>query len=70
MYDRSVFVAAARTAGDHNPSDIARRMKVARTTAWRLWNGHNAPSAALAAVVEYHYGVSARQLVTRTAVAA
>ncbi|MFD7107714.1 XRE family transcriptional regulator [Streptomyces kasugaensis] len=70
MYDRTALVAAARDAGDRTPSDIARRMQVARTTAWRLWNGHTAPSAALAAAVEHHYGVSARQLIKPARVAA
>ncbi|GHJ27033.1 hypothetical protein TPA0910_14660 [Streptomyces hygroscopicus subsp. sporocinereus] len=67
MYDRAALVAAARQAGDRNPSDTARRLKVARNTAWRLWNGRTAPSALVAAAVEQHYGVSAGQLVERAA---
>ncbi|MEU4998280.1 hypothetical protein [Streptomyces sp. NPDC021622] len=67
MYDRTSFVAAAVGQGDRNPSDTARRLKVARNTAWRLWHGHTAPSASLAAAVEHHYGVSARQLIKRDA---
>ncbi|MFB6618909.1 XRE family transcriptional regulator [Streptomyces sp. NPDC085524] len=67
MYDRTVLVAAARTAGDRTPSDTARRLKVARNTAWRLWNGRTAPSAVLAARVEHHYGVSAGQLIKQAA---
>ncbi|WP_399087969.1 XRE family transcriptional regulator [Streptomyces sp. BBFR2] len=67
MYDRATFIAAARELGDASPSDTARRMKVARTTAWRLWRGNGAPSAALAAAVEQHYGVSTHHLVKRTA---
>ncbi|MFF0001327.1 MULTISPECIES: XRE family transcriptional regulator [Streptomyces] len=67
MYDRAALVAAAREAGDHTPSDTARRLKVARNTAWRLWNGHTAPSAVVAAAVEQHYGVSTGQLVKRAA---
>lgn len=66
MYDRTVLVTAARKAGDHTPSDTARRLKVSRTTAWRLWHGRTAPSAPITAVVEAHYGVSACDLVKRT----
>ncbi|MFH9430272.1 XRE family transcriptional regulator [Streptomyces sp. NPDC017615] len=65
MYDRSVLVTAARAAGDIRPVDLAKRLGVARNTAWRLWHGHTAPSAPLAASVEQHYGVSARQLIQR-----
>lgn len=67
MYDRALLVTAARRAGDRSPSDTARRLKVARNTAWRLWNGHTAPSAAVAAAVEEHYGVSAGQLMKQAA---
>ncbi|MFJ3867873.1 XRE family transcriptional regulator [Streptomyces nigra] len=63
MYDRSVLVTAAAAMGDRRPIDLAKRMGVARNTAWRLWHGHTAPSATLAAAVEQHYGVSARQLI-------
>jgi transcriptional regulator with XRE-family HTH domain len=70
VYDRATFIAAAQDAGDRSPSDTARRLQVARNTAWRLWNGHTAPSAALAAAVEHHYGVSARQLIKPTRSAA
>jgi transcriptional regulator with XRE-family HTH domain len=49
--------------GDHRPVDLANRLGVARNTAWRLWHGHTAPSANLAASVEQAYGVSARQLI-------
>ncbi|MFF4118997.1 XRE family transcriptional regulator [Streptomyces sp. NPDC001714] len=66
MYDRSTLHAAARSLGDHRPVDLQGRLKVARTTAWRLWHGRNAPSAALAVVVEQHYGVTAAQLLTPT----
>ncbi|MBK6015589.1 XRE family transcriptional regulator [Streptomyces sp. MBT53] len=67
MYDRAALIAAARQAGDRTPSDTARRLTVARTTAWRLWNGHTAPSANVAAAVETHYGVSAGQLIKKAA---
>lgn len=63
MYDRSLLVAAALRAGDRTPSDTARRLQVARNTAWRLWHGQCAPSASLAAAVERHYGVATRHLV-------
>ncbi|MEU7340580.1 XRE family transcriptional regulator [Streptomyces sp. NPDC007074] len=67
MYDRTVLLSAARTMGDSRPVDIANRLNVARNTAWRLFHGHTAPSADLAARVEQAYGVSARQLIQRTA---
>lgn len=67
MYDRALLVTAAQSAGDRTPSDTARRLKVARNTAWRLWHGHTAPSAAVTAAVEEHYGVSAGQLIQRAA---
>lgn len=67
VYDRSLLVDAARRAGDRTPSDTARRLTIARNTAWRLWHGHTAPSAAIAAAVEYHYGVSAGELLQRSA---
>ncbi|WP_326678546.1 helix-turn-helix domain-containing protein [Streptomyces sp. NBC_01237] len=62
MYDRTALHTAARDMGDHTPSDLARRLKVARNTGWRLWHGHTAPSAAVVARIEHAYGVSARQL--------
>ncbi|MCX5362915.1 XRE family transcriptional regulator [Streptomyces sp. NBC_00124] len=63
MYDRSVLVTAAAAMGDRRPVDLATRLGVARNTAWRLWHGKTAPSALLAAAVEQHYGISARQLI-------
>lgn len=65
MYDRRDLVSAARSKGDRTASAIARRLSVPRNTAWRLWHGHGAPSADLAARVEQHYGVTARQLTKR-----
>lgn len=64
MYDRSALVTAAQTAGDRTPSDTARRLKVARNTAWRLWHGRTAPSARVLAAVEAAYGIPASQLLT------
>lgn len=66
MYDRTLLHTVARDIGDYTPSDLCRRLNVARNTGWRLWHGHNAPSAPLAALVEQHYGVSARHLLHRT----
>jgi transcriptional regulator with XRE-family HTH domain len=68
MYDRTVLVTAARAIGDRRPVDLATRLGVARNTAWRLWHGRTAPSADLAARVEQHYGISARQLIQPSAV--
>lgn len=62
MYDRTEFVAAALRKGDRTPSDTARRLKVARNTAWRTWHGRTVPSAPLLAAIHTHYGVTAEQL--------
>ncbi|MGW8988680.1 XRE family transcriptional regulator [Streptomyces zhihengii] len=66
MYDRTALVAAAQAIGDHTPSDIARRLKVARNTAWRLWNGVTAPSVQLAAQVNSVYGIAPELLLRET----
>ncbi|WP_430479347.1 XRE family transcriptional regulator [Streptomyces sp. P11-1] len=65
MYDRTALHAAAHDMGDRTPSDLARRLKVARNTGWRLWHGKTAPSADLIARVEREYGLTARQLTRR-----
>ncbi|MFF0894703.1 XRE family transcriptional regulator [Streptomyces sp. NPDC003278] len=57
MYDRTALVSAARSAGDHNPADAARRLRLPRNTAWRLWHGKTAPSAHTLAAVEQAYGL-------------
>ncbi|MFG7946328.1 XRE family transcriptional regulator [Streptomyces cacaoi] len=62
-YDRTLLRAAATGTGDRTPSDLSRRLGVAPATGWRLWHGHTAPSAAVAAAVERAYGVPASQLV-------
>lgn len=66
MYDRTLLQTIAQDKGDHTPSDTARRLKVARTTAWRLWHGHTAPSAALAAKVQLYYRIEAGALLIPT----
>lgn len=67
MYDRAQLISAAQAAGDRTPSDLSRRLGVARNTAWRLWHGRTAPSAKVTAAVEAHYGISAGQLIKRAA---
>jgi transcriptional regulator with XRE-family HTH domain len=67
MYDRAQLVDAAQRAGDRTPSDTARRLGVARNTAWRLWHGRTAPSAPVVAAVQRHYGLSAEALIERAA---
>ncbi len=67
VYDRARLIEAARAAGDATPSDTARRLEVARATAWRLWHGRTAPSAAVIAAVGRHYGIAADQLIQRVA---
>ncbi|HEY1179125.1 MAG TPA: hypothetical protein VGF17_23470 [Phytomonospora sp.] len=62
MYDRTALITAARIAGDHNPADAARRLRLPRNTAWRLWHGRTAPSARTLAAVEHAYGLHASTL--------
>src|SRR5690349_19417815 len=54
-YDRSDLRAAARAKGDTRPVDLERRLGVSASTAWRLWTGWAAPSAAVAVLVQAHY---------------
>jgi transcriptional regulator with XRE-family HTH domain len=70
MYDRSALISAARNAGDNNPSATARRLRIARNTAWRLWHGHTAPSARTLAAVEAAYGLPASTLIEPSSKAA
>ncbi|HLU96502.1 MAG TPA: hypothetical protein VKZ89_06660 [Thermobifida alba] len=63
QYDRTLLRRAAKGTGDNTPADVARRLGVGRMAAWRLWNGHGAPSAATAAAVERAYDVPASALV-------
>ena len=62
MYDRTALRAVARAKGDARYVDLADRLKVAHTTAWRLWTGKTAPSARVAAAVEAAYGLPASAL--------
>ncbi|MCY0959638.1 XRE family transcriptional regulator [Streptomyces sp. H27-H5] len=62
MYDRAHLVAVATDKGDRHYTDLAARLKVAPTTAWRLWTGKTAPSAHLAAAVQDEYGIPASRL--------
>ena len=62
MYDRSKLIAAAKEQGDDTSPKVARRLACPRNTAWRLWHGRVAPSAALAAAVQEHYGLTAGDL--------
>lgn len=61
-YDRTTLRTVARTMGDKTPSDVARRLGIPAATAWRLYNGHTAPSLRVAAAVEHHYGITATHL--------
>ncbi|MFD4659315.1 helix-turn-helix domain-containing protein [Kitasatospora sp. NPDC058444] len=61
-YRHEQLVAAARAAGDHTDSDIADRLKVARTTAWRLRTGKTTPGASTLAKIEQAYGLTAAAL--------
>lgn len=62
MYDRTLLQAVARERGDRTPSDLCRRLKVARNTGWRLWHGHTAPSAGTAAKVQLYYRIDTSAL--------
>lgn len=62
MYDRSILRAVAREKGDASGADIARRLGVSPVTGWRLWNGINTPTAAIAAAVHAAYGLHAADL--------
>ncbi|WP_167459158.1 MULTISPECIES: hypothetical protein [Streptomyces] len=42
---------------------MSQHLGIGEMTGWRLWNGHAAPSAHTAALVEFAYGVPARQLI-------
>lgn len=65
MYNRTSLHAVAKSLGDHTPTDISRRLKVAPATAWRLWNGRTAPSPQLVARVEAAYGIGAAELLRK-----
>lgn len=62
QYDRSLLRDVAASRGDETAADMARRLRIARMTAWRLWTGASTPTARLAATVEAHYGITAAQL--------
>ncbi|MFD8151711.1 XRE family transcriptional regulator [Streptomyces sp. NPDC059720] len=70
MYDRSALVDAARKAGDTTPAAAARRLRIPRNTAWRLWHGRTAPSARTLAAVEAAYGLRASTLLEPSSEAA
>lgn len=65
MYDRTALIEAAKSIGDRNPSDTARRLKVARNTAWRLWKGKTKPDADTLAAVQLHYGLPSALLLKK-----
>ncbi|WP_128977245.1 helix-turn-helix domain-containing protein [Streptomyces roseicoloratus] len=62
MYDRTLLRAAAAAEGQHNYVDLAHHLKVAQSTAWRLWYGKNAPSIETASKVTKAYGLTLAQL--------
>lgn len=66
-YDRTRLLAAALQRGDQHYTEMGRRLGLSRATAWRLWNGHTAPSAVTLAAVEREYGLPARQLIGQVA---
>ncbi|MEU3917087.1 helix-turn-helix transcriptional regulator [Streptomyces sp. NPDC029004] len=70
MYDRALLQAVATDKGDRHYTDLATRLKVAPSTAWRLWTGKNAPSARVAVAVEDAYGIPASRLLKPANVAA
>ncbi|MGW6566484.1 hypothetical protein [Streptomyces sp. NPDC054975] len=62
MYDRTQLRSAAEAKGLHNYGDLADHLKVAQSTAWRLWYGKNAPSVGTARKVEDAFGLTLAQL--------
>ena len=62
MYDRTLLRTAAAAKGQHYYVDLSDHLKVAQSTAWRLWYGKNTPSVATARKVEDAYGVTLAQL--------
>lgn len=62
MYDRTALHKAAARCGDMNANQVADRLGIARTTAYRLWDGTAAPSAAVAAAVQLKYCVPTADL--------
>lgn len=66
-YDRTRLLTAAHQRGDQHWTDLITRLGVSRATAYRLWTGRGEPKARTAAAVEREYGISAGQLVERTA---
>lgn len=57
MYDRSTLRAVAKAAGVANSNQLAIKLRLPRNTAWRLWEGHAAPTAATAAAVQLAFGL-------------
>lgn len=66
-YDRTHLLVAAHQRGDQHWTDLITRLGVSRATAYRLWTGRGEPKARTAAAVEREYGISAGQLIERTA---
>lgn len=63
-YDRATFRAVATAHGHGHYTDVARALDIAPVTAWRLWTGKTAPSAAIASRVEATYGLPLSRLLT------
>lgn len=65
-YDRTALREAAVRRGDENANQVAARLGCGRETAYRLWRGTGAPSAALAAAVLATYYVLPADLLVPT----
>lgn len=66
-YDRTQLREAAFRLGDRKFDQVKDRLGVSRATAHRLWTGRGEPKATTAAAVQREYGVTAAQLIERTA---
>ncbi|MFC8584189.1 XRE family transcriptional regulator [Streptomyces sp. NPDC057217] len=62
LYDRTLLQQAARKRGADDYKALAADLALSPATAWRLWTGKNAPSAATADRVQTAYGLTVAQL--------
>jgi hypothetical protein len=62
MYDRSALRAAAAEAGIENSNQLAKRLRLNRMTAHRLWHGLAEPTRGTAAAVTARLNVAEADL--------
>lgn len=64
QYDRSTLRGVAKAHGHSHYTHLAAALGISPATAWRLWHGRTAPSAAIASRVEATYGLPLSRLLT------